>query len=274
MAGTQMKIQVLVFVCATSLFSSACQTTQEDPVDANAGGAPVSATVAAPIPKIPQDRAHLVGREMAEALVSKERLLDSDKVMLFVNRVGQYAAYHLDTGPKNIKCVGGPEKVFPLNGFRFAVFHSLEKQSVALPGGFIFISDALLGDMTTEDQLAGVLAHEVTNVVCQHGMSRIQKVLDSVPKEKHSASFERIWKSRLPARFKKVSDRGALLALYKAGYYPEDYVQFIEKMGGTNSAERVAWMKEDLGKMQAKGVTDTKKSRAARFADFKKMAGI
>lgn len=268
-----MKSKLMLAVFSLALVSSACQTTQETPSGEAAPAAPAAAP-AAPVPKMTADRAHLLGREIAEVLVAKNHLLDSDKVTLFVNRVGQYATHHLDTGPKNIKCVGGPDKIMPLNGFRFGVVHSTEKQTFALPGGFIFISDALLSDMKTEDQLAGVLAHEATNVVCQHGMSRIQKVADSVEKERQAASFEKILKSSLPTRFKKVADRGAMLSLYKAGYFPEDYVQFIEKMGGADSVERVTWMKKDFEKMRQKGVVDTKKSRNARFLDFKKMAGV
>ncbi len=273
MAGSNMKTKLMLAVCALAMISPACETAQENASEevAPPAAAPVRA---ASVSKMTADRAHLLGREMAEVLVAKDHLLDSDKVTLFVNRVGQYATFHLDTGPKNIKCVGGPDKILPLNGFRFGVVHSAEKQTFALPGGFIFISDALLADITTEDQLAGVLAHEATNVVCQHGMSRIQKVSDSVARENQAAAFEKIWKSSLPVRFKKVADRGALLSLYKAGYFPEDYVQFIEKMDGADAADRVAWMKKDLVKMQQKGVVDTKKSRAARFKDFKKMAGV
>ncbi len=266
-----MKFKLMLVICTLAVIASACETAQES---ANDAAPQASGAVRASIPKMTADRAHLLGREVAELLVAKAHLLDSDKVTLFVNRVGQYAAFHIDTGPKNIKCVGGPDKVMPLNGFRFGVVHSAEKQTFALPGGFIFISDALLADITSEDQLAGVLAHEATNVLCQHGMSRMQKVSDSVEKENQPAAFERIWKSSLPARFKKVADRGAMLSLYKAGYFVEDYVQFIEKMGGAESAERVGWMKKDLEKMQQKGIVDTGKSRAARFKDFKKMAGV
>lgn len=263
-----------VSLIATAWFVTACETAPKESSESAEVAPPVVSQPLAPLPKLQPDRAHLVGREMADLLVQKEQLLDSDKVSLYVNRVGQYAAYHLDTGPKNLKCIGGGEKIMPMNGFRFGVIHTKAKETIALPGGFIFISDALLADMKTEDQLAGVLAHEAINVVCQHGMSRVQKVLDSVPKDQQAAAYERVWKMGLPIRFKKVADRGAMLALFKAGYFPEDYVQFVEKSGGPDANERATWMKKDLAKMQAKGVVDTKKSRNARFLDFKRMAGL
>ena len=45
----------------------------------------------------------------------------------------------------------------------------------ALPGGPIFITEALLGRLETEGQLAGVLAHEVGHVVGRHSAERIAK---------------------------------------------------------------------------------------------------
>lgn len=261
-----MRMKLTVLLTMTSLLAS-CQTTPEKISVANgAAGAPATRMTA--------DRAHQVGRGMSEMLVAKEKMLDSDKVVLFANRVGQYVAFHLDTGPKNMKCVGGGEKVLPPNGFRFAIVHSTDKESIAMPGGFIYISDALLSELTSEDQMAGIFAHEATNVVCQHGMSRMQKIADTVPIDKQEPRMEKLWKSALPIRFKKVADRGAMMALYNAGYSPGAYIEIVEKMGGPESVERVATMKKDFAKMQAKGLVDTMKSRAARFSDFKKMSGV
>ena len=260
-----MKITLIALLTLTTFVLASCQSKPEKPSAIGASG---------PATRMTADRAHQIGREMSEMLVTKEKLLDSDKVSLYANRVGQYAAFHLDTGPKNMKCVGGGEKVLPPNGFRFALVHSTEKETIALPGGFIYISDALLAELTSEDQLAGVFAHEATNVVCQHGMARMQKVADSVPVDKQSPRYERLWKSALPIRFKKVADRGAMMALYNGGYSPSAYIDLVEKMGGADSAERVAAMKKDFAKMQSKGLVDTTKTRAARFADFKRMSGV
>ena len=45
----------------------------------------------------------------------------------------------------------------------------------ALPGGPIFITEALVGRLETEGQLAGVLAHEVGHVIGRHSAERIAK---------------------------------------------------------------------------------------------------
>jgi predicted Zn-dependent protease len=45
----------------------------------------------------------------------------------------------------------------------------------ALPGGQIFITEALLRRLTTRGQLAGVLGHEVAHVVARHGAEHMAK---------------------------------------------------------------------------------------------------
>jgi predicted Zn-dependent protease len=45
----------------------------------------------------------------------------------------------------------------------------------ALPGGRVFITYALYSRLTSEDQLAGVLAHEIGHVLERHGAQRIAK---------------------------------------------------------------------------------------------------
>lgn len=63
-------------------------------------------------------------------------------------------------------------------GYEFD-FHLLSDPNVvnafALPGGQIFITAALFSQLENEDQLAGVLGHEVGHVVARHAAERISK---------------------------------------------------------------------------------------------------
>ncbi|HEY3386784.1 MAG TPA: M48 family metallopeptidase [Saprospiraceae bacterium] len=58
-------------------------------------------------------------------------------------------------------------------------FHLLYDPNVvnafALPGGQVFITQALFNQLETEDQLAGVFGHEIGHVVARHGAERIAK---------------------------------------------------------------------------------------------------
>ncbi len=59
-------------------------------------------------------------------------------------------------------------------------FHVLaERDTVnafALPGGQVFITRALLEELETEAQLAGVLAHEIVHVIARHSAERLAKM--------------------------------------------------------------------------------------------------
>lgn len=56
-------------------------------------------------------------------------------------------------------------------------FHVLEdRQTVnafALPGGQVFITEAMLSQLRTEDEIAGVLAHEIVHVLARHSAQQI-----------------------------------------------------------------------------------------------------
>lgn len=58
-------------------------------------------------------------------------------------------------------------------------FHLLRDRrtvnAFALPGGQVFITAALMGQLNSEAQLAGVLGHEVAHVVARHGAEHVAK---------------------------------------------------------------------------------------------------
>ncbi len=64
------------------------------------------------------------------------------------------------------------------SGYRFD-FHLLADprtvNAFALPGGQVFITEALFSRLESEDQLAGVLGHEIGHVLARHGAERIAK---------------------------------------------------------------------------------------------------
>jgi beta-barrel assembly-enhancing protease len=58
-------------------------------------------------------------------------------------------------------------------------FHVLDAPNTinafALPGGPVFITTGLLAELETEDQVAGVLAHEIVHILARHSAQRIAK---------------------------------------------------------------------------------------------------
>ncbi len=71
-----------------------------------------------------------------------------------------------------------PSNPYP---FSFQIVDQEEPNAFALPGGFVYVSRGLLMLLKNEDELAGVLGHEISHVMKKHGSNRQKKsVLPSI----------------------------------------------------------------------------------------------
>jgi predicted Zn-dependent protease len=61
----------------------------------------------------------------------------------------------------------------PDRPFRFQIVDMAAPNAFALPGGHIYVSRGLLALVNTEDQLAGVIGHEIGHVIGSHASRRI-----------------------------------------------------------------------------------------------------
>ena len=59
--------------------------------------------------------------------------------------------------------------------FRFGVLNSPTVNAFSAPGGTVFITKGLYDQLQNDDQLAGVLAHEITHVTKRHAISIIDR---------------------------------------------------------------------------------------------------
>ena len=88
-------------------------------------------------------------------------LYNDEKVQFLVKKVGQ-------------KLVNGTEAKNSPYQFDFHVLADVESiNAFAVPGGQIFITMGLLKKLKTEDQLAGVLGHEIGHVVNRHSAEQM-----------------------------------------------------------------------------------------------------
>lgn len=130
-------------------------------------------------------------------------------------------------------------------------FHLLGDHNVinafALPGGQIFITEALLKRLQTEGQVAGVLAHEMMHVVGRHGAEHIAKqqltsgltgaaVIASYdpnnPSSRNTAAVAAIIGQLVGLRFSRndesEADEWGLKFMSQAGYNPNSMLRVME----------------------------------------------
>lgn len=60
--------------------------------------------------------------------------------------------------------------------YRFMVIEDDEVNAFALPGGYIYVNRGLVDKVDNDDQLAGVLAHEIGHIVARHSIKKLQAI--------------------------------------------------------------------------------------------------
>ena len=170
-----------------------------------------------------------LGHQLAEEVESQSRMVSDPVVVEYVNRVGQAIVRHSDAKvPFTIKVVDDDE----INAF-------------ALPGGFFYVDSGLILAADSESELAGVMAHEIAHVAARHATRNATKAqifnLVSIPLVFVGGpigyAVREVAGLAVPMGFLKFSrdaEREAdLLGLqydYAAGYDPQAFVQFFEKL--------------------------------------------
>ena len=111
--------------------------------------------------EITPEQEYYIGRSVAASVLGKYKLYTKKELNEYVNSVGQLL-------------VVNSSKPETFNGYHFAVLESDEINAFATPSGFILISRGILKMCNNEDELAAVLAHEISHVQLQHGIGSIK----------------------------------------------------------------------------------------------------
>lgn len=132
-------------------------------------------------------------------------------------------------------------------------FHLLADQNVinafALPGGQIFITYALFSRLENEDQLAGVLGHEIGHVLGKHSNERISEAnfwktitLGASVGTDMGALAQSIGQNTLLANGRDdelESDELGVMFMIDAGYNPEEMIGVMEILKAAAGPNRV-----------------------------------
>jgi predicted Zn-dependent protease len=180
---------------------------------------------------ISEEKEIAIGKQYATEVERSAKLLNDPVISEYVNRVAQNLARNSDLKiPLTVKVIDAPE----LNAF-------------ALPGGFLYVYTGLIQAAEEEDQLAGVMAHEIAHVAARHWASQMTKLTfmqyAMIPLIFIPMSYPvymgvaEAMNFGLPMAFYKFN-RGAeaeadylgIQYMYKAGYDPNSYVAFFGKV--------------------------------------------
>lgn len=131
--------------------------------------------------------------------------------------------------------------------YHFKVIEDEELNAFALPGGYVYVNRGLVDKVKNDDELAGVLAHEVAHVVARHSIKKMQAstgysllrvLVAQVPGagEAGAAADEAFTQIMLGYSREDEFLADQLGARYakKAGYDPYGMMSFLKKMDETN----------------------------------------
>ncbi len=172
-----------------------------------------------------------LGKQAAMEVEKTAKMINDPVVTEYVNRVGQNLVRNSDAKvPFTIKVIDSDE----INAF-------------ALPGGFFYVNSGLVLRADEEAELAGVMGHEIAHVAARHGTKTATKgeimQLASIPLILLGPGgwagyglYEGL-NLAIPMsylKFTRDAEREAdflgLQYMYKAGYDPNAFVSFFEKI--------------------------------------------
>jgi len=117
------------------------------------------------MPKKDVSRGPSPSKEMGKSFVSEAlrhyQFVKDPEVVALVNRVGRRIVRSIGANPA---------------GYHFLVVHEARPNAFAIPGGYIFVFDGLLTQLRDEEELAGVLAHEIAHVERNHFFKDAKKI--------------------------------------------------------------------------------------------------
>lgn len=172
-----------------------------------------------------------LGREIAGNLLGASPLVKDDALQQYVNKVGRWVASQSER---------------PDLPWRFGVIESNDINAFAAPGGYVVITRGLYRRLSSEADLAGVLAHEIGHVIKKHHLKLIQKqqllslgasVLgDSVGKDSETVqkligSGAEICARSLDKDAEFEADRIGVVLAARAGYDPYGLPAVLQEIG-------------------------------------------
>ena len=176
-----------------------------------------------------------LGDAMAESLASRIRIIDDDKLNAYLRAIGDRLVQHLPANQMK---------------FRFYLVELSEANAFSIAGGRVYVGRKMVALARNDDELAGVLAHELGHIVTHQTAieitARLRDVLGITQVGNRADVFEKFHQlleneGRKPAHGggedeggQYIADQVALYSMARSGYAPHAYVDLWDRFQQTH----------------------------------------
>lgn len=115
--------------------------------------------------KLDLEKQTQIGQQITAIVVGSSKLHKNARLQQYVNDVGQWVASH--TAPETAKNAAA--------SWQFIVIDTPDFNAFSMPGGYVVISSGAIDRLSSEAELAAVLAHEIVHVEQKHHVRAIEK---------------------------------------------------------------------------------------------------
>ena len=178
------------------------------------------------------DQEMVLGDLTYQRMSGDSRFIQDEKLLAYVREIGARLVRHLP--PTGIK-------------FQFFIIDMPTANAFNIPGGYVFLSRKLISFTKTEDELAGVMAHELGHATVHHGAADMSEYLKKILNvtqlgdrkdvtDKYNLFLERLRTKSVPRNDGHESDqqleadRIGLFAMTAAGYDPNAFTEFFARL--------------------------------------------
>lgn len=180
----------------------------------------------------PQQEREL-GEIVRQQMESRFRVIEDEQVTSYLKRVGERVSRHLpETGLH----------------YQFLLYDQPEVQAFSMPGGRVYVSRKMAAYLRNEDELAGVLGHELGHLVARQQAQDMSRAFRDVlgikslsPDEDLFGLYNQFMESvRLKKvhaqpsgdeqRSQQVADQLGVQSVVRAGYAPQAFPDFMDRL--------------------------------------------
>lgn len=205
--------------------------------------------IAAAVPSFPKEsKEEKMGREIAERYEEDLKFIADKQAIERVNRIGQALAEVAKV--QEVPATYGESRLEDYS-YQFKLVENKEINAFSLPGGRVYVYSGLLDFAESDDEVAGVLAHEVAHAAHHHVLALAHKQskmstvvaliavagglsgVDSRDLANVIYGLQSVQTARLSGYGQEAeydADRAAAIYMKAAGYDPRGMIRFFDRL--------------------------------------------